>query len=95
MQKYFYIYIITNKRNGTLYIGVTSNLSQRISQHKNKEVEGFSKKYGLDQLVYFEQFEQAETAFIREKQLKKWKRSWKLRIIEEMNPEWKDLSGDL
>ena len=89
------VYILASKRNGTLYIGVTSNLVQRIHQHKNDEVEGFSKKYQTHMLVYFEQHETMEPAIIREKRLKEWKRAWKIRLIEEMNPHWKDLYNDL
>ena len=91
MPKNFYVYILTSKRNGTLYIGVTSNLPQRIYQHKNQQVDGFSEKYNVKQLVYFEQHDNAEGAITREKQLKKWNRAWKLKLIEENNPEWQDL----
>ncbi len=86
-----YVYILTNKPNGTLYIGVTSDLVKRIYEHKNKLAEGFSKKYNLDKLVYFEQHENISSAILREKQLKKWNRAWKLRIIEAQNPQWLDL----
>jgi putative endonuclease len=91
MTKQFYVYILASKRNGTIYIGVTSNLTQRIWQHKNNQAEGFSKKHNIKQLVYFEQHETAENAITREKQLKKWNRAWKLKLIEKVNPEWKDL----
>ena len=91
MTKQFYVYILTSKRNGTLYIGVTSNLPQRIWQHKNNQLDGFSKKYNVKQLVYFEQHDTAESAITREKQIKKWKRAWKLKLIEKNNPQWKDL----
>jgi putative endonuclease len=83
--------MITNRHNTTLYIGVTSNLVQRIYQHKNKLVSGFSAKYNLDKLVYFELYEDMENAIIREKRLKVWKRDWKNRLINEMNPDWCDL----
>ncbi len=86
-----YVYIITNKRNGTLYTGVTSNLQKRSWEHKEGAVDGFSKKYGLKILVWYEVHDDIEQAIIREKQIKKWNRKWKLRIIEEMNPDWKDL----
>ncbi|HEY8189892.1 MAG TPA: GIY-YIG nuclease family protein, partial [Micavibrio sp.] len=86
-----YVYIIANKRNGTLYIGVTSNLLQRIGQHKAGELDGFSKKYGLKTLVWFEVHDDINEAIRREKQIKKWERKWKLRLIEELNPEWQDL----
>ena len=79
----------------TLYIGITSNLVQRIYQHNHKRLEGFSAKYNLHKLVYFEQFERLEEAIMREKRLKLWKRDWKNRIINEMNPEWKDLYSGL
>ena len=86
-----YVYILASKRNGTLYIGVTSNLIQRIWQHKNNQVQGFTKKYNVHSLVYFEQHEIMETAIIREKQLKKWNRDWKIKLIEKNNPNWEDL----
>jgi len=89
------IYIITNRHNTTLYIGVTSNLVQRIYQHKNKLVSGFSAKYNLHKLVYFEQLEDMDNAITREKRLKLWKRDWKNRLINEMNPSWRDLYPDL
>lgn len=91
MDKQFYVYIIASKRNGTLYTGLTSNLSQRIWQHKNEQVDGFSKKYGVKQLVYYEQHDAADSAITREKQIKKWKRAWKLKLIEKNNPLWNDL----
>jgi len=90
--KQFYVYILASKRNGTLYIGVTSNLVQRTWQHKEGQVEGFSKKYGIKNLVYFEVHETAESALTREKQMKKWERAWKIRLIERNNPEWRDLT---
>ena len=93
--KQYCVYILTNKRNGTLYIGVTGNLPQRIQQHKEKIVEGFTKKYNLNKLVYYEQTENVTSAIEREKQLKKWKRKWKLDLIKKDNPDWKDLSEDL
>ncbi|MDP2671067.1 MAG: GIY-YIG nuclease family protein [bacterium] len=90
--KNYYVYIIGNSRP-TLYIGVTNNLVRRVYEHKNKLVEGFSKKYGLNLLLYFELFSSAEEAIKREKQLKHWNREWKLRLIKEGNPEFKDLYG--
>lgn len=90
-----HVYIITNKRNGTLYIGVTSDLRKRIFEHKNGIFEGFSKKYGLNFLVWYEGHDDISEAILREKQIKKWERNWKLRIIEEMNPDWKDLFPEL
>jgi putative endonuclease len=89
------IYIITNHRNTTLYIGVTSNLVKRIYQHKNKVLEGFSSTYELNKLVYFEQFEDMPNAILREKRLKKWNRAWKERLINELNPFWRDLYPEL
>ena len=95
MDKQFYVYILASKRNGTLYIGITSGLVQRIWQHKNKMVEGFTQKYNVNKLVYYEVHPNAESAITREKQMKKWRRSWKIRLIEEKNPDWKDLYDDI
>lgn len=89
------VYLLASKRNGTLYIGVTSNLPARIWQHKNDQVEGFTKQYQVHQLVYFEIHEEMVSAIQREKQLKKWRRQWKLELIEKDNPEWKDLYDDI
>lgn len=86
-----YVYILTNKENGTLYVGVTSDLVKRIWQHKNKFVEGFSKKYDLNKLVYYEVFNDIENAITREKQLKNWHRQWKINLINQQNPDWMDL----
>ncbi len=91
MEKQFFVYIMASKRNGTLYIGVTSNLPQRIWQHKKNQAEGFTSKYNVKQLVYFEPHDTAENAITREKQFKKWNRAWKLKLIEKHNPNWKDL----
>jgi putative endonuclease len=85
------VYILTNKRNGTLYIGVTSDLANRIWKHKNNMVEGFTKKYNLHRLVWYELHDDMESAIIHEKRLKEYKRSWKLKLIESMNPDWQDL----
>ena len=85
------VYILASKANGTLYIGVTSDLYGRMAEHKQGLVEGFTKKHGVTRLVYYEMHETMEGAIRREKQLKKWNRLWKLRIIEEVNPEWLDL----
>jgi putative endonuclease len=90
MGKQFCVYILASKRNGTLYTGVTSDLPGRVWQHKNKVIEGFSEKYGVDKLVYFEMHERAESAIQREKQIKKWNRAWKLQLIEQENPLWRD-----
>ena len=85
------VYILASKRNGTLYIGVTSDLVRRIWQHKNDAVEGFSSKYGVKDLVYYELHEEMESAIAREKELKKWRRQWKIELIEDSNPYWRDL----
>jgi len=89
--KKFYVYIMCSQRNGTLYTGVTSDLIKRIFEHKNHVVEGFTEKYGVHHLVWYEQHETAGTAISREKKIKKWNRIWKLNLIERQNPEWKDL----
>ena len=88
------VYILASQRNGTLYIGVTSDLIARIHQHRNEALGGFTRKYGVKRLVWFEVHEEMEPAIIREKQLKKWNRAWKLRLIEEANPGWRDLAED-
>jgi putative endonuclease len=85
------VYILASKRNGTLYVGVTSDLTARVWQHRNDIVEGFTKKYGVHMLVYFELHDDMTSAIVREKRLKKWNRAWKLRLIEEKNPDWNDL----
>jgi putative endonuclease len=85
------VYILASKRNGTLYTGVTSNLVQRIWQHRNNQMPSFSQRYHVHQLVYFELHQSMEQAITREKQIKKWNRKWKLRLIQERNPEWIDL----
>src|SRR5262245_859096 len=86
------VYILVSKQNGTLYIGVTSNLHKRAWEHKNDLVEGFTKKYGVHRLVYYELHQDMMSAITREKQMKKWNRAWKVELIERQNPEWKDLS---
>jgi putative endonuclease len=90
-----HIYIMTNIKNTTLYIGVTSQLVHRVYQHKSKLTLGFTHKYNLNKLVYFESFETMYYAITREKQLKNWRRAWKKNLIEEINPNWLDLSKDL
>ena len=95
MEKQPCVYLLTNKRNGTLYAGVTSNLPRRIWEHKNKFVDGFTQKYGTNKLVWYELHVTMESAIQREKNIKNWKRSWKLKTIEEMNPDWKDLYEEL
>ncbi len=89
--RYYYVYILASKKKGTLYTGVTNNLIRRVYEHKHKIIKGFTKKYGVDKLVYFEQTEDINAAIQREKQIKKWFRKWKIELIEDMNPEWKDL----
>ena len=93
--KTYCVYILCSQRNGTLYVGITNNLAKRVWEHKNKKVDGFTKKYEVSHLVYYEVHENPESAITREKQIKKWNRLWKLRIIEENNPEWKDLYKDI
>jgi len=95
MAKQFYVYLLTNKRNGTLYVGITSNLVQRVWQHKNNITKGFTEKYNISYLVYFEIHSSAENAISREKQIKKWKRAWKIKLIEEDNPQWIDLYDEI
>ena len=90
----YYIYILTNHKNGTLYIGMSNDLERRVFEHKNKLIEGFTKKYGLNRLVYFEIYQYVNDAILREKRMKKWKRQWKIELIEEENPEWDDLAQD-
>jgi len=90
--KRYHVYILASDRNGTLYTGVTGNLPKRIKAHKEHAVDGFTYTYGVTKLVYVEVYETARQMIEREKQLKKWKRSWKKRIIEEQNPNWDDLS---
>ncbi len=87
----FYVYILTNKIGGTLYIGVTNDLIRRVAEHRSRSVKSFTKKYEVERLVYFEPFDDAENAIKREKLLKKWNRAWKIRLIEELNPNWDDL----
>jgi len=90
--KQYYVYILTNKTNKVLYIGVTNDLVRRMFEHKNKIVEGFSKKYNLTKLVYYEATINVESAISREKQLKNWHRDWKMNLVNERNPDWRDLS---
>ncbi len=87
----YFVYILTNKRNGTLYIGSTNNLLKRVYEHKQKLVGGFTKRYMVDRLVYYEACDTALTMVTRERQLKQWNRLWKLKLIEAANPDWQDL----
>jgi putative endonuclease len=92
------VYILASKRDGVLYVGVTSGLAQRVGLHKQDLIEGFTKRYGVHTLVYYEMHETMPAAIRREKQLKKWNRAWKVRLIEQLNPEWRDLwdeSGEI
>jgi len=91
----YYVYILTNKTNKVLYLGVTNDLVRRIFEHKNKLVEGFAKKYNLNKLIYYEVTKDISSAIEREKQLKNWHRDWKINIINSFNPIWKDLGADL
>ena len=89
------VYLLASKRNGTLYTGVTSNLIKRVWEHKSNLVESFTSKYGVHTLVWYEIHDTMETAIQREKTIKNWKRAWKMKVIEAMNPEWRDLYPDL
>ncbi|HHL30995.1 MAG TPA: GIY-YIG nuclease family protein [Oceanospirillales bacterium] len=89
------VYILSNKHNNVLYVGVTSNLPKRIWEHKEKVIDGYSKKYNLEKLVYFETHISMQDAIVREKQLKKWNRDWKIRLIEEQNPGWIDMYANI
>ena len=91
----FFVYIVASQRNGTIYIGSTDNLTRRIGQHKAKEIPGFTKTYGCDQLVWFDSFDTRFGAFHRERAIKEWRRSWKLLLIEERNPTWRDLYDEI
>jgi putative endonuclease len=92
--KTYYVYILASQRNGTLYIGVTDNLKKRTQEHKTGANDGFTKKYSVHTLVWYDTTPDIASALVREKQIKKWERKWKLRIIEEANPMWKDLSAE-
>jgi putative endonuclease len=90
-ERSYWVYILASRVGGTLYIGVTNDLVRRVYEHRSKFVPGFTRKYDVDRLVYYEQFSTAESAIEREKRLKKWNRQWKIRLIEESNPDWSDL----
>jgi len=94
-KKRYWVYILASQRNGTLYIGVTAKLIKRVWQHKQKILAGFTADYGVDKLVYFESHDTPIGAITREKLLKEWRRAWKLRLIEEANPEWRDLFDEI
>jgi len=91
----YYVYILASKKNGTLYVGVTNNLVKRCYEHKQDLVEGFTKRYQVHTLVYYEIHSDVREAIKREKQIKKWNRSWKIRLIEEKNPQWRELYNDI
>jgi putative endonuclease len=91
----FYVYIVASAPYGTLYIGSTDNLAKRVHEHREKMRPGFTAKYGVSRLVWFENFESRENAFLRERQMKEWRRKWKIQLIEEQNPRWDDLYEDL
>ncbi len=93
--KQYYVYILASKRHGTLYIGVTNDLLRRVCEHKNDTVKDFTQKYGVHQLVYYEAHNDIHQAITREKRMKKWRRQWKINLIESLNPIWKDLYDDL
>jgi putative endonuclease len=87
----YYVYLLASDRNGTLYLGVTNDIVRRVYEHKSKAVAGFTKRYAVDKLVWFEIYDDPTNAITREKELKKWRRAWKIRLIEELNPHWIDL----
>jgi len=95
MERNFAVYIMASKRNGTLYIGVTSDLPKRAWEHRESAVDGFTKDYGVGILAWYEMHDNAESAITREKRLKKWSRAWKIRLIEERNPQWNDLFAEI
>ncbi|MGB4107127.1 MAG: GIY-YIG nuclease family protein [Alphaproteobacteria bacterium] len=95
MEKQYYVYILAKARNSTFYVGMTSDLAKRIWEHKIETADGFTKKYNIKNLVYFETFNDPENAIKREKRLKKWNRTWKMRLVEEKNPDWKDLYDEI
>ena len=93
--KQYYIYILASKRNGTLYVGITNDLKRRVYEHKEKIIDGFTKKYNVNTLVWYESTEDVEKAIQKEKQLKTWKREWKINLIEKNNLEWRDLYSEI
>ncbi len=95
MTEHFYVYILASRHNGVLYIGETNNLARRVWEHKTNAVDGFTKKYNVHHLVWYEVGDSASAVITREKQLKKWKRAWKVQLIEKMNPEWRDLYEEI
>ncbi|BDV33956.1 GIY-YIG nuclease family protein [Methylocystis iwaonis] len=95
MERSYFVYMLASQRNGTLYIGVTNDLSRRVHQHKTKQLPGFTSRYNVQMLVWYETYADVTEAITREKQLKKWERRWKLELIESVNPMWRDLYLDL
>jgi putative endonuclease len=95
MEKSFYVYLLASGKNGTLYVGVTSDLIKRAYRHKNKLIPGVASRYGVDRLVWFEVYDDPQNAIAREKDIKKWRRAWKIRLIEESKPDWRDLYSDI
>ena len=95
MSHTYFVYILASRRNGTLYIGVTNDLVRRLTEHKGKLVPGFTRKYSVDRLVYFEEYASILEARARERTLKRWARAWKIELIEKTNPRWRDLTDDL
>jgi putative endonuclease len=91
----YYVYILAGRKNGTLYTGVARNLKKRVYQHKNKVFKGFTGKYNVEKLVYFETYDRIDEAIQREKRIKKWRRAWKIRLIENLNPKWNDLYDEI
>ena len=91
----YFVYMLASQKNGTLYIGVTNNLVRRIHEHKSRSVPGFTGRYGVDQLVWFDQSESVESAIATEKRLKRWNRAWKIALIEKQNPDWRDLYEEI
>ena len=94
MERLYFVYILASKRNGTLYVGITNDLERRIAEHKSGKIEGFTKKHSVHLLVYSASFDNPNDAITSEKRLKRWRRAWKLKLIEEQNPRWRDLSED-
>ena len=95
MDKYYFVYLLASRRNGTLYVGVTNDLVRRMTEHKGKLVPGFTRKYGVDKLGYFEEYQSIIEARAREYAVKRWDRAWKIALIEKLNPEWRDLTDSL
>jgi putative endonuclease len=91
----FFVYILASRRNGTLYVGVTNDLSRRMMQHRARAVQGFTRRYGVDKLMYYEEYESILEARAREHSVKRWRRAWKISLIEKLNPQWRDLADEL